>query len=68
MEQLEDNDEYSDPRPFSVAEIFALTDLDNNFINAIPAWARGNDKLLRQLCGEALMPNLLNRCLEMLKK
>lgn len=57
---------YTDPRPFSVAEIFALTGLDDNFINAIPAWARGNDKFLRQLCGEALMPNLLNRCLEML--
>lgn len=66
--ELEANGLYSDPRPFSVAEIFALTGLDEQFINAIPAWARGNDKFLRQLCGEALMPNLLNRCLEMLKK
>ena len=66
--ELEANGLYSDPRPFSIAEIFALTGVDDNFINAIPAWARGNDKLLRQLCGEALMPNLLNRCLEMLKK
>lgn len=64
--ELENNGLYSDPRPFSVAEIFALTGLDDNFINAIPAWARGNDKLLRQLCGEALMPNLLARCLQTL--
>ncbi len=61
-------DIYSDPRPFSIAEIFALTGLDDNFINAIPAWARPNDKLLRQISGEALLPNLVNRCLEMQKK
>lgn len=59
---------YSDPRPYSIAEIFALTGLDDNFIKAIPAWARPNDDLLRQLCGEALLPNLFNRCLESLKK
>ncbi len=59
---------YSDPRPYSVAEIFALTGLDDNFIKAIPAWARPSDDLLRQLCGEALLPNLFNRCLERLKK
>ena len=64
--ELENNGLYSDPRPLSVAEIIALTGLDDNFINAIPAWARGNDKLLRQLCGEALMPNLLARCLQTL--
>lgn len=58
---------YSDPRPYSIAEIFALTGLDDNFIKAIPAWARPNDDLLRQLCGEALLPNLFNRCLESLK-
>lgn len=57
---------YSDPRPYSVAEIFALTGLDDNFIKAIPAWARPNDDLLRQLCGEALLPNLFNRCLKSL--
>ncbi|MBR3661672.1 MAG: hypothetical protein IKN67_00130 [Alphaproteobacteria bacterium] len=62
------NGEYSDPRPYSIAEIFALTGLDDNFIKAIPAWARGNDKLLRQLCGEALMPNLLAHCLSSLNK
>lgn len=61
-------DIYSDPRPYSIAEIFALTGLDDNFIKAIPLWARPKDKLLRQICGEALLPNLLNRCLEMLKK
>ena len=60
------NGDYSDPRPFSIAEIFALTGLDDNFISAIPAWARSNDKLLRELCGEALMPNLLARCLQTL--
>lgn len=60
-------DIYSDPRPYSIAEIFALTGLDDNFIKAIPAWARPNDDLLRQLCGEALLPNLFNRCLESLK-
>ena len=58
---------YSDPRPYSIAEIFALTGLDDNFIKAIPAWARPNDDLLRQLCGEALLPNLFNRCLESLE-
>lgn len=62
------NGEYSDPRPYSIAEIFALTGLDDNFIKAIPAWARCNDKLLRQLCGEALMPNLLAHCLSTLNK
>lgn len=58
---------YSDPRPYSIAEIFALTGIDDNFIKAIPAWARPNDNLLRQLCGEALLPNLFNKCLESLK-
>ena len=62
------NGEYSDPRPYSIAEIFALTGLDDNFIKAIPTWARSNDKLLRQLCGEALMPNLLAHCLSTLNK
>lgn len=28
---------YSNPRPYSIAEIFALTGLDDNFIKAIPA-------------------------------
>lgn len=64
---LLDNGLYSDPRPFTLAELFALTGLDERFINAIPAWARPNDSLLRQLCGEALLPNLVNRLLSTLK-
>lgn len=58
---------YSDPRFFTLAEIFALTGVDERFINAIPAWAKPNDKLLRELCGEALLPNLVNRLLSTLK-
>lgn len=60
-------DIYSDPRPFSVAEIFALTGLDDEFTSKIPLWARPNDKLLREICGEALLPNMLNRLLQALK-
>lgn len=59
-------DIYSDPRPYSVAEIFALTGLDDEFISKIPLWARPNDKLLRAICGEALLPNMLNRLLKTL--
>lgn len=52
---------YDNARYLSVAEIFAMSDLDNRYIDAIPPWARSNDKLLRQICGEALLSTVLNR-------
>lgn len=58
---LQPDGTYDNARYFSVAEIFALTGIDKRYTDAIPAWARKNDKLLREICGEALLPNLVNR-------
>ncbi len=58
---LQPDGTYDNSRYFSVAEIFELTGLDKRYIDAIPPWARNNDAFLRELCGEALMPNLVNR-------
>lgn len=52
---------YDNARYFSVAEIFALTGVDKRYTDAISPWARKNDAFLRELCGEALLPNLVNR-------
>ena len=59
---------YSDPRPLSLAEIFVLTGLPQSFNDAIPDWAVADEELLRQVIGEALMPQLANRILAMLEK
>jgi len=58
---LQPDGTYDNARYFSVAEIFALTGIDKRYTDAIPAWSRKNDKLLREICGEALLPNLVNR-------
>lgn len=58
---LQPDGTYDNARYFSVAEIFVLTGIDKRYTDAIPAWARKNDKLLREICGEALLPNLVNR-------
>ena len=59
---------YSDPRPFSVAELFAISGLPDSYCNDIPDWARGNEKLLRQLIGESFCPLVVKRLMQELKK
>lgn len=59
---------YSDPRPFSIAELFAITGLPDTYYNDIPDWAKGNHKLLRQLIGESFCPLVVKRLMQELKK
>lgn len=58
---LQPDGTYDNARYFSVAEIFALSGVDKRYTDAISPWARKNDKFLREICGEALLPNLVNR-------
>lgn len=62
------DDTYSDPRPFSIAELFAITGLPDTYYNDIPDWAKGNHKLLRQLVGESFCPLVVKRLMQELKK
>lgn len=57
---LQPDGAYDNARYLSVAEIFALTGMDERYADAIPPWVRKNDKLLREICGKALFPNLIN--------
>lgn len=55
---------YSDARALTILELCRLTGLPDNW--AIPTWAK--DKFIREVIGEAFMPNLLKSFIDSLKK
>lgn len=61
---LKEDGTYSDARVLSLKEIFILTGLPNNWHP--PKWASEN--LIRQVIGEGVPPNLIDRLLTTIPK
>lgn len=53
---------YSDARAYTILELLRSYDLPDDF--PFPAWALDEDKLLREVLGEAFAPRLVQRILE----
>lgn len=53
------DDIYSDPRAFTLRELFIICGLPEDY--PVPAFASNNDQLIRDILGESFSPQLVKR-------
>ena len=61
-----DDGTYSDARAYTILELLRSYDLPDDF--PFPAWALDEDKLLREVLGEAFAPRLVQKILEVMPR